>query len=118
MNRFDTLAAHLDQAAARLPATASRAANQIMGDVYDDLTLNSPVGEDGHYAEAWRKFDVLDGAGVGNDHPEGPSLEFGSYGTDSLGRVRNNPAQPHLRPAVAAAKPRERLAKAIIDELG
>lgn len=37
---------------------------------------------------------------VGNDQPQGPRLEFGFVGADSLGRVYNQAPRPHLRPAL------------------
>jgi len=36
---------------------------------------------------------------VGNDQPQGPRLEFGFVGADKLGRVYNQAARPHIRPA-------------------
>ena len=37
---------------------------------------------------------------VGNDQPQGPRLEFGFVGADKLGRVYNQAARPHIRPAL------------------
>ena len=37
---------------------------------------------------------------VGNDQPQGPRLEFGFVGADSLGRIYNQAARPHIRPAL------------------
>ncbi len=37
---------------------------------------------------------------VGNDQPQGPRLEFGFVGADSLGRIYNQAPRPHLRPAL------------------
>ena len=37
---------------------------------------------------------------VGNDQPQGPGLEFGFVGADKLGRVYNQAARPHIRPAL------------------
>ena len=37
---------------------------------------------------------------VGNDQPQGPRLEYGFVGADSLGRVYNQAARPHIRPAL------------------
>ena len=37
---------------------------------------------------------------VGNDQPQGPRLEYGFVGADKLGRVYNQAARPHIRPAL------------------
>lgn len=37
---------------------------------------------------------------VGTNKPQGRRLEFGFVGTDSLGRVYNQPPYPHFRPAL------------------
>ncbi len=37
---------------------------------------------------------------VGNDQPQGPRLEFGFVGPDKLGRIYNQAARPHIRPAL------------------
>jgi len=37
---------------------------------------------------------------VGTDAPQGPRLEFGFVGADKLGRVYNQAARPHIRPAL------------------
>lgn len=37
---------------------------------------------------------------VGNDQPQGPRLEWGFVGPDKLGRVYNQAARPHIRPAL------------------
>ncbi len=36
---------------------------------------------------------------IGTDSPYGARLEYGFVGPDSLGRVFNQPARPHVRPA-------------------
>ncbi|NIN66324.1 MAG: hypothetical protein GTO63_16865 [Anaerolineae bacterium] len=42
---------------------------------------------------------------VTNDSPQTHRLEYGFYGTDSLGRVYNQPPFPHMRPALQAVVP-------------
>lgn len=37
---------------------------------------------------------------VGNDQPQGRRLEYGFVGPDKLGRVYNQAARPHIRPAL------------------
>lgn len=43
---------------------------------------------------------------IGTNAPQGARLEFGFSGTDSLGRVYDQPAYPHFRPAMATERGR------------
>lgn len=40
---------------------------------------------------------------LNNSSPQTRRLEYGFYGTDSLGRVYNQPPFPHIRPAIRSA---------------
>lgn len=57
----------------------------------------------GDYARSWAvdlsiTLDEIV-ATVGTNKPQGRRLEYGFVGTDSLGRVYNQPAYPHIVPA-------------------
>lgn len=67
---------------------------------------NAPTGD---YRRAWkvtfsREGEVL-GAELSNDRPQRDRLEYGFSGTDSLGRVYNQPPYPHIMPAKMEVEP-------------
>lgn len=57
----------------------------------------------GDYRRSWTTEVTLDAHGasaiVGTNKPQGPRLEYGFAGTDSLGRHYNQSPYPHLNPA-------------------
>lgn len=61
---------------------------------------NAPTGD---YRRSWTVMVTKDGdtttGVVGTNRPQGPRLEFGFVGADSLGRVYNQPPFPHVGPA-------------------
>jgi hypothetical protein len=68
---------------------------------------NAPTGD---YRRSWA-LEVRQAAGgvvaaVGTNKPQGRRLEFGFVGADSLGRVYNQPAFPHVGPAVDDVEPK------------
>jgi hypothetical protein len=67
---------------------------------------NAPTGD---YRRSWRSSRSGGGANVrwrvSTNRPQGPRLEYGFYGVDSLGRVYRQPAFPHVAPAVAKIEP-------------
>lgn len=62
----------------------------------------------GDYRRSWTTeiSHTLGGisATVGTNKPQARRLEYGFYGTDSLGRHYNQPPYPHMGPAAAAAE--------------
>lgn len=73
----------------------------------NDVRLASPYRHDdsGITGGTYRRSihpEVLDAitAVVGSNLPYGKRLEYGFVGADSLGRVYNQPAQPHFRPTM------------------
>lgn len=63
----------------------------------------------GDYRRSWnmRTGATLTGptAVVSTQAPQAARLEYGFSGADSLGRVYNQPAYPHVRPAVEKIRP-------------
>jgi hypothetical protein len=59
----------------------------------------------GDYRRSWttEARRILGGSAfiIGTNKVQGPRLEYGFSGTDSLGRHYNQPPFPHLRPVVA-----------------
>lgn len=53
----------------------------------------------GDYRRSWTTQRIRGGAIVGTNKAQGPRLEHGFNGTDSLGRGYNQPPYPHVRPA-------------------
>jgi hypothetical protein len=77
---------------ASLPRTAPRGPNTggprlITGDYNRSINLRMSGGP------------VAPTATVGTDRPQGPRLEFGFVGVDSLGRHYDQPPYPHFGPA-------------------
>lgn len=67
---------------------------------------NAPTGD---YRRSWTvEFSGGIGAAkvtVGTNAPQARRLEFGFHGSDSLGRVYNQPPYPHVAPAIAVTEP-------------
>lgn len=77
---------------------------------------NAPTGD---YRRSWTaQFRVESGAlvaDVGTNKPQGRRLEFGFHGADSLGRVYDQPAFPHVMPATNEVFPQyERAVEAVL----
>lgn len=117
MSDFERLAAQLDQTAGELPGTVRKAATGAMGEVLANIQTGAP-DDDGTYRASWSMRTTDDGAVVATSAPQAARLEFGYHGTDTLGRSYMVDAQPHVRPAVAAAKPTEHVVDAVKDTLG
>mgnify|MGYP000860361228 FL=1 len=79
-----------------------------------------PISRSGEHRRAWtttafaKRGEV--GAVIGNTVPYAMRLEFGFAGTDSLGRVYNQPPYPAAGPAMQLAQPL--LKKELLDGLG
>lgn len=54
----------------------------------------------GDYRRSWNTQLRGQTAIVGTNKPQGPRLELGFVGSDSLGRVYNQAPQPHVRPSI------------------
>ena len=78
--------------------------------VLNQVRITEPEGgstpyKSGTYRRGWHMETVVKTPErctviVGNDQPQGPRLEFGFVGADKLGRVYNQAARPHIRPAL------------------
>jgi hypothetical protein len=78
--------------------------------VLNQVRITEPEGgrtpyKSGTYRRGWHLETVVKTPErctviVGNDQPQGPRLEFGFVGADSLGRIYNQAARPHIRPAL------------------
>lgn len=68
-----------------------------------------PEAPTGDYRRSWGLEMSGNGAvsiaTVGTNRPQGPRLEFGFYGEDSLGRTVASPPYPHAGPAVDEVGP-------------
>lgn len=67
---------------------------------------NAPTGD---YRRSWT-LQVTSRGGftiaiAGTNRPQGRRLEYGFHGVDSLGRHYNQPAYPHVGPAIDAVEP-------------
>lgn len=76
--------------------------------IQNEIVLNAPYLT-GTYKRGWHNEITTATAGyargeIGNQVPYGLRLEFGYSATDSLGRTYNQPARPHVRPAIEAKK--------------
>ena len=58
------------------------------------------------YVRVANRFEIA----VGNKSPQAYRLEYGFVGTDSIGRMYNQPPYPHFRPAKAKIEPQFRKA--------
>lgn len=105
-----------DELAERFERAATRVGPALRGTVRHEATLlkalimanasgrPGPNVITGRYRASWRV--VMHAAGAeaaataGTEEPYGRRLEFGFAGTDSLGRVYNQPPYPHAGPAV------------------
>lgn len=67
---------------------------------------NAPTG---NYRRSWNtrlsRQNGLRMASVGTNMPQAQRLEYGFHGTDSLGRHYDQPAYPHVGPAVDSITP-------------
>lgn len=64
---------------------------------------NAPTGD---YRRSWSIDTPHNGSReVGTNRPQGPRLENGFVGPDSLGRVYNQPPFPHVEPALGIIEP-------------
>ena len=78
--------------------------------VLNQVRITEPEGgrtpyKSGTYRRGWHLETVVKTPErctviVGNDQPQGPRLEYGFVGADKLGRVYNQAARPHIRPAL------------------
>lgn len=78
---------------ANLPASGPPGPRQISGDYNRSITRE--------YEDAGTAFT----GSVGTNADQGRRLEFGFFGTDSLGRNYHQPAYAHFRPAADTIEP-------------
>ena len=66
---------------------------------------NAPTGD---YRRSWQVQPIGGklAAVVSTNRPQAMRLEFGFVGDDSLGRTYNQPAFPHIEPAILKMRPR------------
>ncbi|MFI9157496.1 hypothetical protein [Kitasatospora aureofaciens] len=123
--------------AARLEARASVAVPATMAVVRHHAMLletavkaaasgrPGPNVQTGEYRRSWTTEVHATGTGVeavvGTGRPQGPRLEYGFVGPDSLGRVYHQPPFPHVGPAVQRIEPLfvaaiARVAEAVVSE--
>lgn len=105
----EELAERLEKAAVRAPAAVS-ATVRHEGALLRSLIQANASGRPGpniitgRYHASWRVVAQRIAGGaqvtVGTEAPQGPRLEFGFVGTDSLGRTYDQPPFPHVGPAV------------------
>jgi hypothetical protein len=105
----EELADRLERAAKQVPP-AVRAAVKHEGTLLRSLIQAHASGRPGpnivttRYHASWRVLPERIANGtqvvVGTEAVQGPRLEFGFVGTDSLGRTYNQPPYPHVGPAI------------------
>lgn len=105
----EEFAARLERAAKELP-TALYAAVKHEGTLMRALIQAHASGRPGpnivttRYHASWKAVPKRIPGGaevtVGTTKVQGPRLEFGFVGTDSLGRTVNQPPYPHVGPSV------------------
>lgn len=81
------------------------------------ISTNPP--NTGDYRRSWTTERLPDGGvAVGTNLVQGPRLEFGFVGADSLRRVYNQPPYPHVEPAVVSTEePIDRVLADAVDRL-
>jgi hypothetical protein len=108
------LAGVLSTAAAKVPVKAQKAALRAALLLETRIKANAsgrpgPRAITGDYRRSWRVTNPRFVGGVlsvqvGTNKPQARRLEYGFVGTDSIGRVYNQPPFPHVAPAVAATQ--------------
>jgi hypothetical protein len=108
------LAAALEAAARKVGPTFARTVRHEAALLSAVIQLNAtgrpgPNVITGRYRASWRtEVRTVPGGGqatVGTDAVQGPRLEWGFVGTDSLGRQYNQPPYAHVQPALAVFQP-------------
>jgi hypothetical protein len=74
---------------------------EVVGEFYEDVRQAAsgrpgPNVVSGQYISAFQRSDTK----VWNESPQGPRLEYGYTGVDSLNRHYHQPPFPHWRPAI------------------
>jgi hypothetical protein len=89
--------------AARLPAEIERSTEEHAQLLLSMIQARAPV-RTGRYRASWHIERDGNRRVVTTSEPYGRRLEFGFYGTDSLGRHYNQAPQPHAMPAADAVE--------------
>lgn len=84
--------------------TAEGAGAVLLLQAIQNNIVRQGLVDTGGYHNSWHVTLGSGYAKVGTPHPAGPRLEYGFFGLDSLGRLYNQPARPHVRPAIAEVK--------------
>lgn len=111
------IAGRLEAAATDLPTVVNRAGSGAMAALLAEIVRRAPI-DDGEYKGSWQSVGGPGVWSVFTAAPQAVRLEMGYHGTDSKGRTYNQPAQPHVRPAVAAVRPSRRVVDAVKGRLG
>jgi hypothetical protein len=87
--------------------SGARLRTRIMANASGRPGPNAPTGD---YRRSWGPPSIINAGDsysveVGTNAPQGRRLEFGFHGVDSLGRHYDQPAFPHVGPAVDAIAP-------------
>ena len=102
---------------ASFPGNFDRAHDELLDETGQDLlqtTVRHASGRPGpriitgQYVSAFYVVRNRWSVEVRNDSPQSRRLEYGFYGTDSMGRVYHQPAFPHMAPARAEVMVRYR----------
>lgn len=92
----------------------------LFNEIHQQINIQKLV-DTGKYRASWKVDLDAHGttANVFTSHPAARRLEYGFSGRDSLGRLYNNPARPHVRPALVAVRQKiaENIAVAVVKEM-
>lgn len=102
----------------RIKTTEGAGALLLLQAIEENIDRQGLV-DTGAYRASWGIQIGSGYAKVFTKHPAARRLEYGFAGVDSLGRLYNQPARPHVRPAIADTKEKivESIRRGIIEEI-